>query len=247
MISNRGKAMKTMFFWVALAAVCGMGCGDEGSGVYYQHIENLTESWSAYGVSFLNLTTPNGDIDLSVDDVDEISATICQICSSENDADAEAHIGDIDVTGKKRERTFYLTTDAPETKRRSYAADFEIITPLLNSVDITTGEGDVDIRQQHRRIEVDVQDGHVFYEVDKLNERNQIQIEVETGFIHLVLPANASATFEIFNDDGVALINGFDWLQYDIAVEDQKSGVLGSGEASISINIGRGDVIIEGR
>jgi hypothetical protein len=234
---------------VVLAAIIAVGCGDEGSGAYYGHVETLTESWSKYRVFNLEVETPRGDFDLNVGDVEDISATIYQSCISKNDTDAEAHVGDINITSKttRPTLTLYVNAEMPESNSRLYEADFFMNTPVLDYIGLTTGEGDVKVRQQHGIIDVRVQDGHVSCDVAETNGGNWVRISVETGFIHLVLPANASAVFEIENEDGVVLINGIKSLKYDVAEEKRKSGIMGDGDASIIIDIGKGDVVIEGR
>lgn len=234
---------------VALTAVLLASCGDEGSGVYYGHVETLTESWSVYGIYNLEVTTPSGDFDVTVGDVEDVYATIYQSCISNDDDDAEEHVGDINVTSKttRPTRTLYVTAEMPETNRRRYEADFVMNTPVLDYIKLATGEGDVKVHQQHGIVDVRVQDGHVDCDVVETNGGDWVRISVETGFIHLVLPTNASAVFDIMNDDGVVLINDIDSLEYDFAESTRKSGMMGRGDASIVIEISKGDVIIEGR
>jgi hypothetical protein len=195
-------------------------------------------------VNALEVYDVNGEIDVTVDGSDPITAGIERGIEARDQADAEANIDRIVVSESLSGGALRLEAGMPVDDPREYWADFDVRTAALDSVELHVANGVVAVTGHAGDIVVEVANGPISVSMPGLGADDAVTLSSSNGVIELTLPADVSATFSASTLNGTVDITGFSDLTLTTDTLEYKSGTLGAGEATITLSVDNGTISI---
>lgn len=223
------------------------GCGDGGDNYSFKLDVPETKTWPAVGVLKLDVSTPNGGMDIFVTGADPISAEITRSCRGTDRADAEAHIDNVTVTDSLAGDTLTIAADMPDPNDRSYNAYFDIESSVVEYMNLHIDNGGIGVVDHQGSLDVKISNGDIACVLAALPAAGWTDLETVNGVVILDVPADVSATFDIQVVNGTVTVSGLDSATYTIDESNHKAGTLGAGDAEINITVSNGEAYLQAR
>jgi hypothetical protein len=210
----------------------------------YDHSVMETREWPASEVSAIQVTTQNGHIAVVVADSDPIIADIERTIKAKNASDAEDNIDRVVVTDTIRDGVLVLDAEAPDDNPYVFGARFDIETSAVESLDLVTTNGGLDVTGLRGDVLGVTTNGGVNVTMTAIPHDGVVDLGSTNGGITLVVPANTSATFDATTTNGGVDVLGFPDVTFDTDDSTHKAGTLGAGEATIILRTSNGGIDI---
>ena len=243
------------------------GINDPDKNVFntdYSATENFSFTVSTTSKSQLRINSINGSIEiLGVAGLSNVEITGEKKVDSENHADAQAHLKDLDVKISSSGTEIYVETEYPnETFGRGYSVNFQIWVPdnwhvltdltngevyvdsLNSDVDIDLTNGNVVLNEVFGNVNVDVTNGQVDGKLF-LPLNSQFDISTTNGVINLLIPKTTSANFTAQVTNGI--IKTYELSFSNMSNTNQNvTGKLGNGQGAIQLKTTNGNINVTG-
>ncbi len=216
------------------------------------------------GQTTLSLVGGNGAIRITgVPGSSKIVVDALRRVRSDSRADAQGALSNLHVSVKENPEKIEIKTVQPESSYgRTYIVDYEITVPSYLIVGVVNGNGTVRIEGIQADVDVANGNGDVSL-VDQVGSSwvnlgngelstwawvppgGQIAHAVGNGRIFLSVQNDVSASFEAAVGTGTISMTGLE-LQEVVATARRLKGVLGAGEGQIGLQLGNGQIRVEG-
>jgi DUF4097 and DUF4098 domain-containing protein YvlB len=254
-------------FWPLLfVAILLIGCETTTDETIYEAIDTQTQAWPVAGLNEVAVSTENGNISVTAVAGDSIIALISRTCTSFSQEDADAHLDCVVVTETIAGDTLMLEAEMPDGgSERNYYGDFELSSPATlyymlsvvnGNVVVTDMASGAAIQIVNGMITVDnlgggvsgsIANGNIDCDLATLELGESALLQATNGNIILTLPLNVSAVFSASTVTGTVTVSGFTFVDYSLDEPTAKIGIIGGGEASITILATNGNISILAR
>ena len=224
-----------------------------------------TRDWPAAGIDTIYLNVDNGAIGVTARADTTITTIITKRCKGTNDADAEAHLGDIVISESLAGSALFLRATAPTPNTRSYAADFAISAPDSTVLRITSANGAVTLTGMAEyasivaangavtttahtgHLDVAAANGAVNCDMADMGMYSSVALHSNNGAVELAIPTDAEVVFDASTNNGSVQVNGFTLISYTVNEPKHKSGEINSGWGSATLSSNNGRVTLRAR
>jgi hypothetical protein len=183
---------------------------------------------------------------------------------SESVEDAEAHLEELEVSVSDLGNEILVQTTQPsETHGRSYTVNYDIALPNDIEVMITSINGNVEIDSIGNQVTTSLTNGQVILDeisgntdIDLTNGNINAEVtlpldgimdlDITNGNIDLDIPINTSATFSAGVVNGLITISDNLTLHNPASTPTSRSGTLGGGRGTITLNTTNGNINVTG-
>ena len=253
------KQLIGLCFVVLIIIACG------GNGNYtYELIREETHSWSSVGITSVEATTVNGDIEVSSRQDTTITLDVRKRCFGEDSLDAEEHIALIEIATQINSGVLEVDADMPSDEDRSYQASFDFRMPDDIYVDLVTLNGDVAVKDMiggakiqstngslrfqnfAGNADADTENGSIDCEMNVVVATDIITLSSENGNAIVNMPSDAAVTFDLRTTNGSITISDFTNVVYTINEAHHKTGTINGGGATLDVTLTNGDVLVDG-
>lgn len=213
----------------------------------------------------IKIQAANGEIRVEGrNDGDRILVTARLIVSSNNQADADLHLDDLDISLTEDEHEILIRTIQPERSNgRGYRVEYDLIVPadievvalqdngsilihdIQDNVDISNENGDIQVSNITGGVQANVVNGSIEGDIS-LPLNGVIELETVNGSIELSIPTTTSAYFSASVDSfGSVSIHNLVFTD-PISTSQSFTGLLGNGAGSILLGTDIGNIEIFG-
>jgi hypothetical protein len=222
-----------------------------------------TRSWPESGIADIFASSFNGAISVSASTDSMITVIITRICYGKDEADAKKHIDNIIATDSIHGDRLYLETDMPT--KDNYTCEFDISCPESKSIllrttngpisttdmgegcDLSSENGAVTLSNSKGDVVCSTENGAVDCDMALLAASDTVDILTTNGAVLLALPSDVSASFDAKTTNGAISVLGFTNVTFTINEYGHKVGMIGTGDATISIETTNGSITIQAR
>ncbi|MFH1654919.1 MAG: DUF4097 family beta strand repeat-containing protein [Pseudomonadota bacterium] len=232
--------MKRCFF-LALLFFLTSGCGGDSSSSFIYE-EDDSDTLTLTTQTELIVEDTNGNIVITGSDTtDALTCSISKkVTSKISDSDAQSHISDITVTVDNNAGNIRYEVAHPTSDSRSYEVNFDIVVPNNFNYVITLVNGNITLQSVTTSVDINLLNGTVNSDLI-LNDNCAVSIAVGDGDIDLTLPdtTNANLTASVVN--GTINNAGLTFTNQQVS-STQFIGTLGTGDGSIVLSVGNGQI-----
>jgi len=256
--------MKRIFPFLIMIIML-LSCGDSTTSFDYELELTENRSWSATSLTQLDALTINGGINVLGTQDTLITVVITKKCMGEDSADAASYINNIVITENISGSMLSLDADMPADTARNYVCDFDFTAPPGIYLDLVTLNGGVSVIDMVGGLDVQITNGAITTtnlegsidgtttngaincDMALLGTSDSAVLRTTNGAVTLSLPSNVSASFDAETTNGNVAVTGFSAVNYTINETNHKAGTIGTGDATITIDVTNGDITIEAR
>lgn len=119
-----------------------------------------TRTWTADGVTALDLATRNGNVTATAVAVESIAATLTRVCYGKNRKDAETYLDEITITDTVESGRLKVAAEMPQGPR-NYGCSFDFTCPDTLALDIYTSNGAVTVTGLARGMDIRTSNGRI--------------------------------------------------------------------------------------
>jgi len=256
-----------LILFLVLAFFTGCGIVDPDGDVRnnnYSAVEPFSFTIDAANKSKLKINSVNGPIEIyGVSGISVVKISGEKKVDSDSEADAEAHLRDLDVKISGGGDEIFVETEQPnETNGRSYSVYFKIEVPENWKIETDLTNGEVYIDTLHNDVDIDLTNGNVILQevdgnvhVDVTNGQidskltmpafGTFDMETTNGAINLAIPKMTSSNLSAQVTNGNVRIS--ELAMTNMTTTSKKVvGKLGNGEGSIKLKTTNGNINITG-
>ncbi|MEA3480120.1 MAG: hypothetical protein U9R60_18195 [Bacteroidota bacterium] len=228
--------------------------------VPYEEMERRT--YIADGIEKISLKTVNGDLTASVNLDSLISIDIVRYCLGCSLEDAKNRLNNIKIIESISNGQILMEASMPADDPSQYEANFSVIAPdsvelIMNTINghlsidswksdvfCSAINGSISAIEHLGDLRILSTNGSIYCTTLPLDTTNVIELGTSNGSITVLLPANISAYFNAATINGIVTISGFQNVEYQVNVTNQKIGTIGYGGASIHLSTVNGNIEI---
>ncbi len=120
------------------------------------------------------------------------------------------------------------------------------LTGTNGSVALAAETGEINLRTHSGSVDATTTTGTITCVLLEVEEGDEVELETESGPVTLRVPWTVSAELDASTGKGKITIHGLE-LFYDEQTDKAVVGTIGSGDAEITVSVGRGNISIGGR
>ena len=257
MKAHKSRLGRMALLSMAMLAGCDVDLADPGYGhdidididvdpPRYAASEPFSLSVPVAGQARLRLEGVNGEVWLRGSDAPgPILITGHKRVRSESQADADAHLGDVQVQVVEGADEILVATDQPRTGNRSYQVDYQITLPRGFHVEVEHVNGAVKLEGLESGAEVDLANGLITGDLT-LPPGGTIDLYTTNGEIELEVQRDASAKLSATVSNGTITTSNLT-LTGQVSFPRSLTGTLGEGDGTIRLQLVNGDIRVRGR